>query len=570
MTAYWAVARMLVIVDAKTLLFLLCFLGVLVFMTNSLVTGSVFKLLVVTCAPSTKGSIVGAAKGYVGLGGGLYACLFQAVKTPKSHHVDFMLMSAVLVLLAASLPAIVLLPTDLETILELPSRDVDQTTTRHLKSLYFGLFLLACVVLLTTFMSLLGDGYDPHSQPPVESHQVVHSENVTSLSSFGRAFIVLMAWLLPIFGLLLLPSKSTIFHEENEGDTNDVVSNTRQTKNDQKLQEQSSSQGPTDENEEFKPLIKTHPSPALAYGTEITSSFHLPRSNVVFNRNSSSLLLLDMPNLTLLQMLQTSQAWLFAFVTIVRVGGGTMITNNLGQMVESLGLPVDTAPAALALFSVAQAISRVATGAVSDWALSWDWIRQNFVHHMARPDGDKYAMHLQLNGLPRPVFVLIASFAGACAHVFMSITSTRNWFLVGVCFSGAAFGMIWPLMVLVSAQEFGLLRWSGCFLTLPLPWQIVGEVFGTQNMGQNYMFYDGLSGAVGTLLLSKYVTQTVYEDHVFKAVDDSVMSDGRTCYGKGCFFGSHIIVAMLSLTCVFAGYMFYRSTRYIYAMKASA
>jgi hypothetical protein len=92
---------------------------------------------------------------------------------------------------------------------------------------------------------------------------------------------------------------------------------------------------------------------------------------------------------------------------------------------------------------------------------------------------------------------------------------------------------------------------------------IVGEVFGTANMGANYMFYDGLSSAFGTLILSKFVTQAVYERHI--------ESEGsRTCYGQQCFLDTHIIIAILSFTCVVASYWFYRSTRHAYARRRDA
>ena len=96
-------------------------------------------------------------------------------------------------------------------------------------------------------------------------------------------------------------------------------------------------------------------------------------------------------------------------------------------------------------------------------------------------------------------------------------------------------------------------------------YQIVGDVFGTRNVGQNYMFYDGISGALGTLLLSKIVTQEVYEAHIQN--DDG--SDARTCIGQDCFFASHIIIAILSLTCVVASYVFYQLTRYVYATRTN-
>jgi hypothetical protein len=112
-----------------------------------------------------------------------------------------------------------------------------------------------------------------------------------------------------------------------------------------------------------------------------------------------------------------------------------------------------------------------------------------------------------------------------------------------VALSGAAFGMIWPLMVL-----------------------IVGEVFGTANVGANYLFYDGFASALGTLLLSKFVAQSVYESHIDNNDENA---DGLTCYGQDCFRMSHMIVAGLSLSCVLSSIGVLQTTRQSYVDKAT-
>eukprot|EP00539_Tryblionella_compressa_P013310 CAMPEP_0178816162 /NCGR_PEP_ID=MMETSP0746-20121128/1205_1 /TAXON_ID=913974 /ORGANISM="Nitzschia punctata, Strain CCMP561" /LENGTH=657 /DNA_ID=CAMNT_0020477169 /DNA_START=155 /DNA_END=2128 /DNA_ORIENTATION=+ len=554
MTIYWAVARQLLAVPPDVVLPLLCGLGVLIFMTNSLVTGSVFKLIVATCAPHTKGSIVGAAKGYVGLGSGLYACLFRALRTAAVLDLDFLLMSAILAVLAVTLPAWILLPSreQLDNLLEAtPILDLDQTTAVHLRCLYGGLVLLASMVVGTTLVSLFGDDYDSDVYKAETSYNT-KIEPIPQEIRYGRIMVILIAWIGPILMLLVVPPKSKLFHENNEYDTIEDVEES--LRNDQQLDDDDDDDDDEEEDLDeftFKPLVKTNSSPALAYGADIIDTNSVPRGmlgkralRVSSSTLSSSGARRDLPNYTLTQMLRTLPAWLFAWITVIRVGSGTMVTNNLGQMVESLKLPKHTTtPAALALFSVAQAVSRVGTGALSDWALSWEWVHEQFTYKSN--DLDDGTLRLQLTGLPRPAFLIVASLAGSCAHIFMSLTTTRNLFLVGICFAGAAFGTIWPLMVL-----------------------IVGEVFGTRNIGQNYMFYDGLAGALGTLLLSKYVTQTIYEDHIPNAgVGDDDELDGRTCFGRSCFFLSHIIIACLSFSCALASYWFYCSTRHVYASR---
>ena len=527
MMAYWAVARQFVVFDTQqATIAALCLLGVCIFLTNALVIGSIFKILVSTCAPHTKGSAVGAAKGFVGLGSGVYACLFRALQTPAISELDFLPLAALLAVVAGSLPAALLLPSKegMERLLETPVLQLDQTTSLHLRCLYGGLLALATLVVGTTLASLVEDNYEDDLGEDYD----VTTEPMQQQPHYGKALVILVAWIGPILPLLVLPPKSATLHSNHHHNHSNY-----ETIQDIIVAAEKS----TDENgnvhdeedeaiDEFLPLIKTHSSPALAYGAEITASVQATGPRGLLGEKATTAE--QVPQLTLTEMLQTPAAWLFAWVAVIRVGGGTMVTNNMGQMVESLHLPTQTTtPASLALFSVAQALSRVLTGAVSDWALSWK-IRTSFTREWATFD---------LEGVPRPAFLIVASLAGALAHLFMSMTTTRNLFLLGVCCSGAAFGMIWPLMVL-----------------------IVGEVFGTANMGANYMFYDGLSSALGTLLLSKYVTQEVYERHIEG-------EDSRTCYGQGCFVGSHIIIAILSFSCAIASYWFYRSTRYVYATR---
>jgi MFS family permease len=146
-------------------------------------------------------------------------------------------------------------------------------------------------------------------------------------------------------------------------------------------------------------------------------------------------------------------------------------------------------------------------------------------------------------GIPRPFFFVVASFAGALAHGLLAGARKEITFVIGVTLSGFAFGMVWPLMVLV-----------------------VGDMFGTANVGANYLLYDGVSSAVGTLLLSKFITGKVYESHI---IPDSDESDNRTCLGKGCFQSSHLIVAGLSLSCLFTSLclLYAKLTRQVYSRR---
>ena len=176
---------------------------------------------------------------------------------------------------------------------------------------------------------------------------------------------------------------------------------------------------------------------------------------------------------------------------------------------------------------------RVITGIFSELALKWEvpWFLG-----CCSADGGV--------GVPRPVFLLLASLVSAASHFVLAATATPAGFALGCTLSGFAFGMVWPMLVLLS-----------------------GEVFGVANVGANYMFFDGFSSAVGTLLLSKFLAQEVYDEHIDEgrhggaaAADD----DGFQCYGTGCFRASHAVVSMLSLTCVVSSICLVRTTRDVY------
>jgi hypothetical protein len=197
-------------------------------------------------------------------------------------------------------------------------------------------------------------------------------------------------------------------------------------------------------------------------------------------------------------------------------------------MTEALGFDSDITPASLALFSAAQGASRVVTGSISESALSWNvpWFCNCFASS---------------RGIARPAFLVLASLVSAVAHFTLAAASTRKGFAFGVTLSGWAFGMTWPMMVLIT-----------------------GEVFGTAHVGANYMFFDGFSSAMGTLLLSKFVAQTVYDEHMIKSHGDDIDAENFQCYGKGCFQMSHVIVCLLSLTCVGSSFCLLRATKHVY------
>jgi len=531
--SYWVVATGAVPVPRSLVVTALSILGIATYVSSALVTGSVFKTIVSTTGPGTKGTAVGAAKGYVGLGSGAYACIFEAIRQPGggvTSDLNFLPMAAFFATFAASVPALCLLP-PMERMASVGK--VDATTGYHFKVVYAGLFGLGIIVVGTSILSLYeessaskhdhghGDfGLNEAASSDEERRAEEIFADVTADGlgqSYAVAALIVLMWFGPILFMLCLPRKL----RHTRGEAPDIEVGGRGTneptgpEKDNLLQKedrkQKQSDGLFDADDDENDSMSADEAGDHSDGEE-----QLIRSEVSGERAQPSLQRSSKPpveDLTLTQMLRTTSSWLLLWTCTILAGGGTVITNNVGQMVEALRLDPSTSSASLALFSAAQAASRVLTGAVSESALNWSW------------------------RLPRPAFLVLASFGGCAAHLLLATATTEIAFVVGVALSGAAFGMIWPLMVL-----------------------IVGECFGAAHVGANYMFYDGVTSAIGTLILSKFVAQEVYESHIVKHNDD----DGLTCYGDACFELSHYIIAGLSMTCVISSVLLMYKTSHVY------
>lgn len=88
----------------------------------------------------------------------------------------------------------------------------------------------------------------------------------------------------------------------------------------------------------------------------------------------------------------------------------------MGQIAVALHFSPATTQASLAIFRVAQADARVIA---AKWALS--------------------------RNIARPAFLIVASFLALIADN----STTVGPFVEGVALSGGAFGVVWPLMVLI-------------------------------------------------------------------------------------------------------------------------
>jgi MFS family permease len=623
---YWAVARQFIVCSNKDwLVFTLSLLGIGIFLSSACVTGSVFKIITMTCHEGTKGSAVGIAKGYVGLGSGMYACIYEGLRRPNQSDLDFLPMAAVFCLCCATLPALVLLPNKMVFETE---RFHEHATPFHFRVLYLSLIAMAVLIVGNSLLALEEtanmSSLAATLQQKQESLQQIleHSEQIEdaaaqqqdddkdagglydnpfffedSAPALGAAkttahhnqnlfmsFLLVFIWLAPILFLLVLPKRQSEqgiyddispddgdehepYHDQDESGNNNY-----NIPNDDALQETGSlarEAVPVVDTSNDTTTAKSHTSQNKNGATTITlrRQAPIPRPNEEvgllmaqpppYNNNSNASMDGSIRSSTsrsragaveeeeddddidhhyenanvnhannivggdrsLPQMLQTPSAWLMLWTATILVGAGTVETNNMGQMVEALGFDKAVTPASLALFSVAQAFSRVMTGAISESALNWN-TRYCFID----------------NGVPRPFFLVLASLLACCAHFILGMAVDQTVFVIGTLLAGAAFGMVWPLMVLVT-----------------------GEVWGKSHVGANYMFFDGFTSAIGTLLLSKIIAQEIYERHTDPHADDP-----NACYGMECFRQTHMIVAALSLSCVMTSVCLMYASRHAY------
>ena len=534
---YWVVATGAVPVPRSLVVTALSILGIATYVSSALVTGSVFKIIVSTTGPGTKGTAVGAAKGYVGLGSGAYACIFESIRQPGggvTSDLNFLPMAAFFAASAASVPALCLLPPK-ERMASIGKADA--TSGYHFKVVYGGLVGLGIIVVGTSILSLYEESSASkhnHGHGDFGVNEVAFSDEEHGMEevfvdvaagglgqSYAVATLIVLMWFGPILSMLCLPRKlrhtsaPTETHDMEEGGRRNIESigqeKDKLLQRKGRIEQQEGGDSFGVDNDDADDDRSADETGGASDGEE--QLIRSGRSGERAERSLQSSAKPPVDDLTLTQMLRTTSSWLLLWTCTILAGGGTVITNNLGQMVEALRLDPTTSSASLALFSAAQAASRVLTGAISESALSWSC------------------------RLPRPAFLVLASFGGCAAHLLLATATTEIAFVVGVALSGAAFGMIWPLMVL-----------------------IVGEVFGTAHVGANYMFYDGVTSAIGTLVLSKFVAQEVYESHIVKHNDD----DGFTCYGDACFELSHYIIAGLSMTCVLSSLLLMYKTSHIY------
>jgi len=274
---YWAVARQFF--HITHVVAILSVLAIAICLSCGLIIGSIFKLTLICGGPDFKGSAVGVAKGFVGLGAGVYATIFQALRVSDESALDFIPVLAFFFIICAVIPAWLLLPPKGQI---KPDLIEIQTKPLHFYILYVSLFVLACLILVSSIRDIL-DEDDEDASTGMSSK---------STRDYKKVAMLLIIWLGPIWSLLLLPRKVV------EGGPLCV------------MQDEEQVDGNSDQaTEEKKNLISSYQKPIPPATVEVAEE---PRTDL---------------NLT--EMLQTPSAYLMLWTAIILVGSGTYKTNNV-------------------------------------------------------------------------------------------------------------------------------------------------------------------------------------------------------------------------------------------------
>jgi hypothetical protein len=239
------------------------------------VIGSLYKSIIVSCGPGTKGNAVGVAKGYVGLGAGAYACLFEMLKAFNENDLDFLPMAGCMAIAACTVPALCLLPSH-KTMKQRRIEDV--ATPRHFYVLYAGLAALGTFVVVSSVETLF------RGRASEEDNVLIERE-----PHYIRAGLMMLSWFGPIISLLFLPTQRR-HHSQRQSVRVRLIAKERAE----------------DQLEELRDLFVADEGVL-----ETTTSHHTP-----------------LENLGLLQVIQTAPAWLLMWTAVILVGNGTMVSGK--------------------------------------------------------------------------------------------------------------------------------------------------------------------------------------------------------------------------------------------------
>mmetsp|Transcript_58447 Transcript_58447/g.155510 ORF Transcript_58447/g.155510 Transcript_58447/m.155510 type:complete len:526 (-) Transcript_58447:163-1740(-) len=189
-------------------------------------------------------------------------------------------------------------------------------------------------------------------------------------------------------------------------------------------------------------------------------------------------------------MLRHPAALMLWFVIFSLQAGGLVLNTNLGQITSSRDGPHVSSATANALFSAAQSFGRLTGGFLSDVIVTKHWAR--------------------------PWYFTFLLGCMALGHAALCVSGPLPLY-VGVLLIGYAFGSQYPVMIIS-----------------------ITELFGAARIASNYMVFDGMPGALASLLIAKYLSTWIYESHI---------TSGKLCKGDECY--TEVYETMIGL-CVVA------------------
>lgn len=624
---YWAICRQWIPLgnSSSHAVPILSAIGVFLSVSCALIVGSMFKIAVVCSGPGTRGTAVGVAKGYVGLGSGIYASLFQAWRAPDESALDFLPLAAVFFVACVALPAALLLPSNNRAPLSLTHESVKyDVTDQHFRMLYLSLLAVAALIVQGSIAALL-------KEP---------GESAKEGRDLPRVGLLLLIWLGPIWSMLVLPRREQGVGVEADGA---VVENTT---DDEESDENNSGYHDIDDDDDQleTPLV---PPPKASSRTSLLSD----EENGVLSRACShnntlrandgheqqATGLARAPSPSLVEMSPSLAQEGGGGMPPLRVTSRTTLSTEYHHHYHSLDsddddsrknerkplrasgyqtfreveatessstTPPTPPPSAslppTAFTDAAQTTTTTASAVLTEprhehtltqmlqtpsaWLMLWicailvgsGTYKTNNMGEMVEALGFD-----QATVVPSTLALFSVAQAGARILTGVASESTLTWKRVQHS-CGIAYGIPRPFYLVIASVLCCFVHlWLSVATSSPLAfvaactmsglcfgmaWPsmvlIVGDVFGLKHHAANYLFFDGSTKALGTIFLSDYLAGRVYEAHVDNSSPEE--QDGLTCMGTDCFYTTHVVVAGLAVTCVVASLALQYISRHAY------
>ena len=211
------------------------------------------------------------------------------------------------------------------------------------------------------------------------------------------------------------------------------------------------------------------------------------------------------------EMLQSLDYYLFLVILVGAMGTGTMVSNNMAQIVQASGGGSNAHGIFVSLFSIANSLGRMLVGLWSD---------------------------LYKDTITRPLFLVGASAMMSFAALLLAVSGFRTLYL-GVFLVGGAHGCLWNLMP-----------------------SIISDLFGLKHFGGNY---SGMRWcpSLGSLFISTLLAGTLYDLRATEGVNADDDHD-HVCYGPECFRLTFFISSAICAVCCALSVIFYQRTKSTY------